>query len=73
MFTIEQLNNVTQLGQYEGNILDTLNFSTEEVQEKPQYLNIFKSTGPDMLHPLILSALQDKLSRHLTHIFNNSV
>ena len=29
VFTIEQLNNVTQLGQYEGNILDT--FNTEEV------------------------------------------
>ena len=31
VFTIEQLNNVPQLGQYEGNILDTFNFSTEEV------------------------------------------
>ena len=50
----EQLNNVPQLGQYEGNILDTFNFSTEEVQEKLQHLNIYKSTGPDMLHPRIL-------------------
>ena len=33
VFTIEQLNNVAQLGQYEGNILDTFNFSTEKVQE----------------------------------------
>ena len=31
VFTIEQLKNVPQLGQYEGNILDTFNFSTEEV------------------------------------------
>ena len=31
-------------GQYEGNIFDTLNFSTEEVQEKLQHLNIYKST-----------------------------
>ena len=43
VFTIEQLNNVPQLRQYEGNILDTLNFSTEEVQEKLQHLNIYKS------------------------------
>ena len=51
VFTIEQLNNVPQLGQYEGNIVDTFNFSTEEVQEMLQHLNIYKSTGPDMLHP----------------------
>ena len=73
VFTIKQLNNVSLLGQYEGNILDTFNFSTEVVQEKVQHLNIYKSTGPDMLHPLILSALGDKLARPLTHIFNNSV
>ena len=60
VFTIEQLNNVPQLGQYEGNIYDTFNFSTEEVQENLQHLNIYKSTGPDMCHPL-------------THIFNNSI
>ena len=40
VFTIEQLTNVPQLGQYEGNILDTFNFSSEEVQEKLQHLNI---------------------------------
>ena len=40
VFTIEQLKNVPQLGQYEGNIYDTFNFSTEEVQEKLQHLNI---------------------------------
>ena len=37
VFTIEQLNNVPQLGQYEGNILDTFNFSTEEAEEKLQH------------------------------------
>ena len=30
VFTIEQLNNVPQLRQYEGNIIDTFNFSTAE-------------------------------------------
>ena len=38
VFTIEQLNKVPQLGQYEGNILDTFNFSTEEAP------NIYKCT-----------------------------
>ena len=73
VFTIEQLNNVPQFGQYEGNVFDTFNFSTKEVQEKLQHLNIYKSTGPDMLHPRNLRALEDKLARPLTHIFNNSV
>ena len=73
VFTTEQLNNVPQLGQYEGNILDTLNFSSEEVQKKLHHLNIYKSTRPDMLHPRILHALEDKLARPLTHIFINSV
>ena len=73
VFTIEQLNNVPQLGQYEGNILDTFNFSTEKVQEKLQHLNIYKSTGPAMLRSRILCAVEDKLARHLTDIFKNSV
>ena len=73
VFTIEQLNNVPQLGQYEGNIFDTFNFSTEEVQEKLQHLNVNKSIRPNMLHPRILRALEDKLARPHTHIFNNSV
>ena len=66
-FTVEHLNNVPQLRQYEGNILDPFNFSTEEVQEKLQYLNIYKFTGPDILHPRILLALEDKLARPRTH------
>ena len=73
VITIEQLNNVPQLGQYEGNILDTFDYSIEGVQEKLQHLNICKSTGPDMFHPRILRALEDKLARPLTHILNNSV
>ena len=43
VFTIEQLNNIPQLGHYEGNVLDTFNLSTEEVQEKLQHLNIYTS------------------------------
>ena len=58
VFTTEQLNNVQQLGQCECNILDNFNFSTEEIQEKLQHLNIYKSTGPDMLHPRILQTYQ---------------
>ena len=47
VFIIEELNNVPQLGQYEGNILDTFNFSTEEVQEKLQQLDIQYTSPQD--------------------------
>ena len=67
VFTIEQLNNVLQLRQFEGNILDTFNFSTEEVQEELQHLNMYKSTGPYILHPRILCALETCQTPH-THI-----
>ena len=36
-------------------------------------MNIYKPTGPDILHPRIPRALEDKLARPLTHIYNNSV
>ena len=65
-----------KLGQYEGNILDTFNFSTEEVHagEAATFEHIYsKSTGRVMLHPRIIRALEDKLVRPFTDIFNNSV
>ena len=46
VFTHEQLNNVPQLDQYEGNTIDTFNFRVNEVQEKLQHLNIYKSLDP---------------------------
>ena len=36
-------------------------------------MNIYMSTGPDMLHPRNLRALENKFARPLTHIFNNLV
>ena len=57
---MEQQNNVQQLSQYEGNIRDSFNFCTEEVQKKLQHLNIYKPTGPDMRHPRIPHTLDDK-------------
>ena len=58
MFTVEQLNSVPQLDQYEGSsywlAVGTFNFSTVEVQEKLQHLNIYNSTGPNMLLQRIL-------------------
>ena len=41
------------------------------MQEK-LHLKIYKSTGPDLLHPRILRTLEDSLSAPLTYIFNSS-
>ena len=72
VFTQEQLNNIPQLDQYEGNAIDIFNFRVNEVQEKLQHLNIYKSTGPDLLHPIILRTLEDSLSATIIYIFNSS-
>ena len=48
VFTHKQLNNIPQLPRYVGNTLDTFNFRLEDVQEKLNHLNMYKSTGPDL-------------------------
>ena len=50
VLTHEQLNNIPI---YVGNTLDTFNFRLEDVQEKLNHLNMYKSTGPDLLHPRV--------------------
>ena len=55
-----------------GNTLDTFIFRQEDVQEKLNHLNVYKSTGPDLLHPMVLRTLEDMLSLPLSHISNKS-
>ena len=47
------------------------NFILEDVQEKLNHLNIYKSTGPD-LHPRVLRTLEDMVCEPLKDIFNKS-
>ena len=72
VFTQEQLNNIPQLDKYEGSTIDTFNFRVNEVQKKLQHLNIYISTGPDLLHQGILRTLEDSLSAPLTYKFNSA-
>ena len=62
VFTHEQLNNIAQLDQYEGNTTDPFNFRVNKAEENLQHLNIYKSTGPDILHPRNRQRLEDSLS-----------
>ena len=57
---------------YVRNTLDTFNFRLEDVQEKLKHLSIYKSTGPDLLHPRVLWTLEDMLCGPLNHISNKS-
>ena len=68
----EQLNNVPQLPRYVGTTLDTFIFRQEDVKEKLNHLNEYKSTGPYLLHPRVLRSLEDMLRGPLNHIFNKS-
>ena len=49
-----------------GQHIDTFNFRLEDVQEKIIHHNLYKSTGPDLLHPRVLWTLEDMLCGALT-------
>ena len=68
VFTHEQLNNIPQLPRYVGNTLDTFIFRQEDVQEKLNHLNVYKSTGPDLLQPMVLRTLEDMLWTPKPHL-----
>ena len=72
VFAHEQLNNIPQLHRNVGNTIDTFNFRLEDVQEKLNHLNLYKSTGPDLLHPRVLRTLEDMLFGPPNHIFYKS-
>ena len=74
VFTNENTNNMPLIEQPEGlDTLENIHFRVNEVQEHLCKLNIYKSTGPDDLHPRILRSLSDILSQPLTEIFNRSM
>ena len=74
VFTNEDTNNIPEVELYEElQSLENINFGVNEVQEQLNKLNIYKSTGPDDLHPRILKNLSEIISCPLTEIFNKSM
>ena len=53
--------NIPQLARYVGITHDTFNFRLEDVQEKLNHLNMYKTTGPDLLPQRVLRTLEDML------------
>ncbi|CAG5046753.1 unnamed protein product [Parnassius apollo] len=57
-------------------ISDTINliqFTQEEVEKKLKNLDIYKSVGPDDIHPLLLKNCADILAVPIATIFNHSL
>ena len=70
VFAREQLNNIPELSRYVGNTLDIFNYRLKDVYEKLNHLNMYKSTGPDILPTRVLRTLKDILCGPI--IFNKS-
>ena len=58
---------------FEGNKLEVLNFTVEEIQQKVTGLNRFKAPGPDGFLPRVLKEVVNEVSPHLSKIFNQSI
>ena len=74
VFTAENLDNIPQIvnKQYDRP-LNTVYFPPQEVQELLLHLNIYKSMGPDQLHPRILRELGAEISEYMANLFTKSM
>ena len=54
-------------------MLRNINITAEMVKKKLKDLNINKSTGPDDIHPQLLSELADLMSKPLSLLLNVSI
>jgi len=74
VFTDENMNDVPEAELHnEVQPLENIHFLVDEVEEQLNKLNIYKSTGPDDLHPRMLRNLSEIISSPLTEIFNRSM
>ena len=74
VFTIEDMDNLPEMVEYQGEQrLTDIGFTAEGVKAELQKLNIYKSLGPDGAHPRVLKALSEEICVPLAHIFNTSM
>jgi hypothetical protein len=75
VFTRERLDNIPAVDEVQQlpHVLENINFRTQDVQEQLVKLNIYKSTGPDLLHPRILRVLSEIISLPMAVIMNQSM
>ena len=74
VFTIESNDNIPHIDPYElQSQMIPLPISEEIIKAKLEKLNIYKSMGPDGIHPRLLKELAIPLSKPLARIFNKSL
>ena len=74
VFTVEDTNQLPTVEPYPVNgTLETAVFTQREVLQEIKALNIYKSMGPDELHPRVLREMAEEINAPLTHIFNVSL
>jgi hypothetical protein len=54
------------------NKMDCISISTEDIMQRLGKLNVFKSPGPDMLHPRVLKEVREVIALPLKIIFEES-
>jgi hypothetical protein len=74
VFTIEDAENIPELPEYkEEDRLNEMRFTQEDVLGKLTNLDVYKSFGPDQVHPRVLKVAKDGISQALSYIFNKSM
>ena len=74
VFTIENDENIPEPEmKYDGDALNDVVVTEEDVRKKLSKLNPSKSSGPDGLHPRVLKEVADEIVTPLTLIFNKTL
>ena len=73
VFTQEPNGEVPNLREKTENYLSNLVVTEEMVKNKILSLNVHKSSGPDEIHPRLLTALADFISKPIALLFNKTI
>lgn len=73
VFTVENTTYIPDLPHYQGEIIENIQFTALEIKARLDKLNIYKSIGPDEVHPRVLKCCSTILSVFLEKIFNKSM
>ena len=73
VFTKEPLHNIPSFSMRSQTKIRTIEIPVEEVEKKLRSLNTNKSSGPDEIHPKLISELAEILNEPLTILLNSSL
>ena len=73
VYTDENTNYIPDLPNYQGEILENIQFTVSEIKTRLDKLNIYKSMGPDEVHPRVLKNCSSVISVILEKIYTKSM